>query len=61
MPLGVQRDNGLVHDGLGTAGAASRELVGVARRAVWATALFHEATTAQLLLATAADEVLSMP
>lgn len=39
MPLGVERDDGLVHDGRGAAGASRRELVRVAGRAVGATRL----------------------
>lgn len=41
MPLGVERDDGLVHDGLGAAVAARRELVRVARRAVRPSGLEH--------------------
>lgn len=39
MPLGVECDDGLVHDRLGAARAARRELVGVATRAVGAAGL----------------------
>lgn len=61
VPLGVERDDGLVHDGLAAALAARRELVRVARRAVGSASLFHEAAAAQLLPAASAHKVVRVP
>lgn len=61
VPLGVQRDDGLVHDGLRAAFTARRELVRVARRAVRPPGLFHEPAAAELLPTAAAHEVVRVP
>jgi len=61
VPLSVEGDDSLVDDGLGAAGAARRELVSVASRAVGAAGLFHEAASPELLPADSADEVVRVP
>lgn len=61
MPLSIKRDDGFIDDWISAPLAASGELVCVAVGAIGTASLFHEPSTAKLLLASTADEVVSVP